>query len=187
MQASNQTAPQANKETLSSYPTPTVKRRLISMVYELLLAFAVLFLPFLVFEVATGASHTPLVEHMRQALAFIVLGIYFIHQWSRKGQTLAMQTWRIRVVMADGSPLPMKAAVLRYLLSWMWVLPALVLDYALQLQRWHALYAIFAGILLWSLTAFFTRDRQFLHDKLAGTRLIQLPKPVKTAATPARS
>jgi len=90
-------------------------------------------------------------------------------------------------VMADGSPLPMKAAVLRYLLSWMWVLPALVLDYALQLQRWHALYAIFAGILLWSLTAFFTRDRQFLHDKLAGTRLIQLPKPVKTVATPARS
>jgi len=157
------------------------------MVYELLLAFAVLFLPFLVFEVATGASHTPLVEHMRQALAFIVLGIYFIHQWSRKGQTLAMQTWRIRVVMADGGPLPMKAAVLRYLLSWMWVLPALVLDYALQLQRWHALYAIFAGILLWSLTAFFTRDRQFLHDKLAGTRLIQLPKPVKTVATPARS
>jgi uncharacterized RDD family membrane protein YckC len=178
---------QASKETLSSYPTPNVKRRLISMVYELLLAFAVLFLPFLVFEVASGASHTPLVEHMRQALAFIVLGIYFIHQWSRKGQTLAMQTWRIRVVMQDGGALPMKAAVLRYLLSWMWVLPALVLDYALQLQRWHALYAVFGGIILWSLTAFFSRERQFLHDTLAGTRLVQLPKPAKTVAAPAQS
>ncbi|UGQ44797.1 RDD family protein [Massilia endophytica] len=173
-----------SKEALSSYPAPTVKRRLISMVYELLLAFAVLFLPFLVFEVATGASHTPVVEHMRQALAFIVLGIYFIHQWSRKGQTLAMQTWRIRLVTAGGEALPLKMAVLRYLLSWMWVLPALVLDFALQLQRWHALYAILGGIALWSLTAFFDRDRQFLHDKLAGTRLVQLPKPTKAASVP---
>ena len=31
-----------------------------------------------------------------------MLGAYFIHQWSRNGQTLAMQTWRIRVVMPDG-------------------------------------------------------------------------------------
>ena len=157
------------------------------MVYEILLGVAVLFLPLLIVEFATRAGVAPWAWHARQATVFLVLGAYFIHQWSRKGQTLAMQTWRIRVVMADGGPLPMKAAVLRYLLSWMWVLPALVLDYALQLQRWHALYAIFAGILLWSLTAFFSRDRQFLHDKLAGTRLVQLPKPVKTVATPAQS
>jgi uncharacterized RDD family membrane protein YckC len=176
-----------SKEALLNYPAPTVKRRLISMVYEVLLAFAVLFLPFLVFEMATGASHTPLVEHMRQALAFVILGIYFIHQWSRKGQTLAMQTWRIRLVTSGGEALPLKVAVLRYLLSWMWVLPALVLDYTMQLQRWHALYVIFGGVALWSLTAFFDRDRQFLHDKLAGTRLVQLPKPRKAPAATVQS
>lgn len=154
---------------------PTIKRRLISMVYETLLGFAALFLPFLIFEIATGASHTPLVEHMRQALAFLVLGAYFIHQWTREGQTLAMRTWRLKLVSANGGPVTPRLAVLRYLLSWMWILPALVIALAADLHRWQALGAILLGIVLWSLTAFFDKDRQFLHDKLAGTRLVQLP------------
>lgn len=158
---------------------PTIKRRLISMVYESLLGFAVLFLPFLVFEFVTRASHTPLVEHMRQALAFVVLGCYFIHQWSRDGQTLAMKTWRMKLLCKNGNAVSTRAAALRYLLSWMWVLPALIVALVLDLHRWQALGAIFAGILLWSLTAFFDKDRQFLHDKLAGTRMVQLPAPEK--------
>ncbi|MYN07638.1 RDD family protein [Massilia sp. FT127W] len=160
-------------------PAPTVKRRLISMVYELLLAFAVLFLPFLIFEIVSGASHTPVAEHMRQMLAFLVLGAYFIHQWVREGQTLAMRTWRIKVVLPGHAHVPPKIAALRYLLSWGWVLPALVVDYAFGLSRWQALNAIGAGILAWALTAFFNKDRQFLHDRIAGTRLVQLPKPAE--------
>jgi hypothetical protein len=30
-------------------------------------------------------------------------------------------------------------------------------------------------MLLWALAVFLDRDRQFLHDRLAGTRIIQLP------------
>src|ERR1700741_5052457 len=104
--------------------TPTIKRRLISMVYETLLGFAVLFLPFLIFEVATHASHAPAVEHARQALAFLVLGAYFIHQWSRQGQTLAMKTWRIKLERPGHAHLSLQTAVVRYLLSWMWIVPA---------------------------------------------------------------
>ncbi|MEV4781295.1 RDD family protein [Burkholderia sp. LMU1-1-1.1] len=162
---------------------PTIKRRLISMVYECLLGFAVLFLPFLIFEMITGASHAPLVEHMRQALAFIVLGVYFVHQWSRDGQTLAMKTWRLKLVRPGHAHVSARAAAVRYLLSWMWVLPALVVSLALDLHRWHALGAVGAGILLWSLTAFLDKDRQFLHDKLSGTRLVQLPPPEKKKKT----
>lgn len=161
---------------------PSVRRRLIAMVYELLLAFAALFLPFLVFEFAVGASHAAIAEHGRQALAFLVLGAYFIHQWSRNGQTLAMQTWRLRVTLAGGAPVPPARAALRYLLAWLWVLPALVASALLGLQHWHALGAIAIGIGAWSLTAFLDRDRQFLHDRLAGTRLVQLPKPAKKPA-----
>ncbi|WP_374584678.1 RDD family protein [Pseudoduganella sp.] len=160
---------------------PTVKRRLTSMLYEILLAFAALFLPFLVFEIITKASHTPQVEHMRQALAFLILGIYFVHQWTRKGQTLAMQTWRIKVVQPGHERLPVRTALVRYLLAWLWVLPGIVVAYAADLSNKHKLYAIFASIVLWSLTAFLNKDRQFLHDKLAGTRLVQLPKPEKAA------
>ncbi|MGO4376708.1 RDD family protein [Pseudoduganella sp. RAF19] len=169
----------ANNATPSSVTVPTVKRRLISMIYEILLAFAVLFLPFLVFEIASKASHTPVAEHMRQALFFLILGAYFIHAWTKKGQTLAMQTWRIKLVVPGQHHVPLYVAAVRYLLSWLWIVPALLVSFALKLEHWHALYALLAGALLWSLTAFIDKDRQFLHDRLAGTRLIQLPKPEK--------
>jgi len=161
---------------------PTIKRRLIAMVYEILLALAALFLPFLVFEIATKASHTALVEHMRQFLAFLILGAYFIHQWTRKGQTLAMQTWRIKLVQPGQSHLPIRTAALRYLLCWLWILPGIVVAYLGDLSNKHKLYALLASVLLWSLTAFLDKDRQFLHDRIAGTRLVQLPKPEKKGA-----
>jgi len=161
---------------------PTIKRRLIAMVYEILLALAALFLPFLVFEIATKASHTALVEHMRQFLAFLILGAYFIHQWTRKGQTLAMQTWRIKLVQSGQSHLPIRTAALRYLLCWLWILPGIVVAYLGDLSNKHKLYALLASVLLWSLTAFLDKDRQFLHDRIAGTRLVQLPKPEKKGA-----
>lgn len=167
--------------SLPQYPAPTIARRLISMVYETLLGFAVLFLPFLIFEVATHASHAPAVEHARQALAFLVLGAYFIHQWSRQGQTLAMKTWRIKIERPGHSHLSLQTAVVRYLLSWMWIVPAALACLVFGLQHWQALGAIGAGVLAWAATALFDQDRQFLHDKLTGTRLIQLPKPEKKA------
>jgi uncharacterized RDD family membrane protein YckC len=163
----------------SSIATPTVQRRLVSMIYEILLAFAVLFLPLLIVEFATRAAVTPFAWHARQATTFLVLAAYFVHQWTRKGQTLAMQTWRIKLVMPGRDHVPLHAAVVRYLLSWMWVLPAVLVSYVLKLEHWHALYALLAGVLLWSLTAFLDQDRQFLHDRLSGTRLVQLPKPAK--------
>jgi uncharacterized RDD family membrane protein YckC len=48
-----------------------------------------------------------------------------------------------------------------------------------DLQHWTALGAIGVGILAWSSTALFTGNGQFLHDKLAGTRIVQLPAPEK--------
>jgi uncharacterized RDD family membrane protein YckC len=169
----------ANNAAPASITIPTVKRRLISMIYEILLAFAVLFLPLLLVEFATRAAVTPFAWHIRQATTFLVLAVYFVHQWSRKGQTLAMQTWRIKLVVPGRHHVPLQLAVVRYLLSWMWVLPAVLASYIFKLEHWHVLYALLAGVLLWSLTAFFSKDRQFLHDRLAGTRLVQLPKPEK--------
>lgn len=166
-------------------PAPAIRRRLIAIVYEMLLAFAALFLPFLALEMLIKASHTPLAEHMRQALAFLVLGAYFIHQWSREGQTLAMRTWRIKLVFPGHSHVPLKIAALRYLLAWCWVMPGILVSYVMELTRWQSLYAIFVGMAVWALLALLDKDRQFLHDRVAGTRLVQLPKPAKnTAAQP---
>ena len=162
-----------------SVTPPTVKRRLISMVYETLLGLAVLFLPLLILEVAMNGSISKTAWHARQALAFLVLGAYFIHQWSRNGQTLAMQTWRLKLVHPGHPHVSLRTAAVRYLLSWMWVLPAAVVGAIFGLEHWRMMAALGTGILLWSLTAFLDKDRQFLHDKLAGTRLVQLPPPEK--------
>ena len=159
--------------------TPTIKRRLSSIVYESLLALAVLFLPFLVFELVVQGAHTPLTEHMRQCLAFLVMGAYFIHQWSREGQTLAMKTWRLKLVLPGHAHVPLRVAAYRYVLSWMWLLPGILVSYALDLQHWQALSAVGIGMLAWSATALFTGNGQFLHDKLLGTQIVQLPAPAK--------
>lgn len=169
----------SNSTSASSNSTPTIKRRLISIVYESLLALAVLFLPFLLFELAVQGAHTPLTEHMRQCLAFLVMGVYFIHQWSREGQTLAMKTWRLKVVLPGQAHVPLRIATYRYVLSWMWLLPALLVSYVLDLQHWVALSAIAIGMLAWSATALFTGNGQFLHDKILGTQIVQLPAPAK--------
>ena len=56
---------------------------------------------------------------------------------------------------------------------------AALLDYALGLAHWQALGVLGAGIVAWSATAWFDKDGQFLHDRLTGTRLVQLTKPEK--------
>ncbi len=165
--------------TVASTTVPTIKRRVISIVYESLLALAVLFLPFLIFELAVQGAHTPLTEHMRQCLAFLVMGAYFIHQWSREGQTLAMKTWRLKVVLPGHTHVPLRLAAYRYVLAWMWLLPGILVSYVLDLQHWQALSAIGIGMLAWSSTALFTGNGQFLHDKLLGTQIVQLPAPAK--------
>ncbi|GJL76108.1 MAG: hypothetical protein NMNS02_22140 [Nitrosomonas sp.] len=80
------------------------------------------------------------------------MGYYFIWFWTRGGQTLAMQTWKIRVVTVDGNRLNNRIAITRYLIAVIGVL--------------------FFGIgILW---AFVDRDHQYLHDRLAGTRIIKI-------------
>ena len=129
---------------------PSVGRRLLAMLYESLMVFAVAFFAGLAFY---GATHGWLSRNTRlvfQLYLFLVLGAYFIACWSRGGRTLPMQTWKMRVVRGDDLPLGVGQAVLRYALAW----PSLLL---------------FGVGFFW---AFFDRDRQFLHDRLAGTRIV---------------
>src|SRR6266850_7191467 len=129
---------------------PGIGRRFLAIVYEALLAFAAAFLAGIAFY---GAAQGRLVGETRllfQIYLFCVLGIYFIACWSRGGRTLPMQTWRMRVVRPDNLPIGVGRAALRYVLAW----PSLLL---------------FGVGVFW---AFFDRDRQFLHDRLAGTRVV---------------
>ena len=114
------------------------------MAYEAVLLFAVAFFAAWLFFFVSGAQDATSGwrRHALQLFIATVFAAYFLWCWLRGGQTLAMRAWHIKLV--DVTP---PKALLRLLL---------------------------AGILLpvsivWAL---FDRERQFLHDRLAGTRLL---------------
>ena len=130
-----------------------LRRRLASMLYETLLLLGVLALTFMVplLILGVGMNYTP-PGGVLWGYVFLVLGGYSVWYWRRGGQTLAMQTWKLRIVTADGNPVSLQQGWLRYALAWPSVLCG--------------------GVGLW--WALIDRDRQFLHDRLAGTRIILL-------------
>ena len=124
------------------------------MLYEAILLFAIAFLATWLFQFAAGTFQIGGWRmRLLQLFLLAVFAAYFLWCWLRGGQTLAMKTWRIRLVAKDGhARLPPKAALLRFLYALLLV-PTLI------------------GI-LW---AYVDRDRQFLHDRLAGSLLISVP------------
>ncbi len=129
---------------------PSLARRLASALYDLLLLLALAFIAAWPFIAFFGDSTQGWRRHVLQAWILFVIGAYFVWFWTHGGQTLPMKTWRIRVVAADGAALGIPRAIHRYLVALLG-LAALGLGFA------------------WAL---FDRDRQFLHDRLARTALI---------------
>jgi uncharacterized RDD family membrane protein YckC len=106
---------------------------------------------------AGGSAFTTLAGRLEPALArpalqvmlLLLAGGYFVWQWHRGGQTLPMKTCRMRLVTTAGEPLSVGHALRRFVFA-------------------AAGTLLGGGGVIW---AFFDRDRQFLHDRLAGTRL----------------
>lgn len=159
---------------------PPLRRRLAAFVYEGMLLFGVVMAAGLIYGVATDQRHALQGSLGLQAFMFAVLGLYFGWFWVRQGQTLAMRTWRMKLVRADGSPLGWGRALLRYLLAWLWFLPALGALALAGLQgAGPALGAITAGVLTYGALAFLHPQRQFLHDALCGTCIVPWTAPPK--------
>lgn len=128
-------------------------RRFMSLLYDALLLAPVLWLAALPFALVETALH---ISHVRVALQLYLVfaaGIYLVWQWTHGGQTLAMKTWRLKVERrGDGARLTVRDAVLRYVVA-------------------LAGLAAFGLGFLW---AFFDREKLFLHDRIARTRIADL-------------
>lgn len=129
---------------------PNWKSRLACLFYESLTVIAIviigLIIPHTVVSALTGAASSSriLLTHL-----FLMLLLYFGWQWLHGGQTLAMKTWRIRLRSNDGKPIRPAQALLRYAVSW-------------------------PGTLMFGLGFFWAlidHEKQYLHDRLAGTHL----------------
>ena len=130
----------------------SIGRRFLSILYEIFpvagLIWAAAFGYFAV-QQALQLNHVRLVF---QVFLVLITGSYFIWQWLRGGQTLAMKAWRLKLVRADGLRITAGQAVLRFAIA-------------------------LAGTLFFGVTflwGFIDRDRAFLHDRLAGTRVVKL-------------
>lgn len=160
---------------------PGIGRRLACLVYEGVLLFGVVTVAALVYALIVKQRHALVGLNGLQAVLFLVLGLYFIHFWTRSGQTLAMQTWRIRLITATGAPVGRARAALRYLLAWMWFLPALGAVALSGLKgSLPAFGALLAGVLVYAALARLHPDRQFWHDAVCGTRLVTWQPPPRT-------
>ena len=125
-------------------------RRLLSLAYEALLLAAVWLAGGFLFLALAGSLAPHLARPALQLALLLLAGIYFVWQWQRGGQTLPMKTWRIRLVTASGEPLSLRRAACRFVFA-------------------AAGTLCFGAGFLWALV---DPDRQFLHDRLAGTRIV---------------
>ncbi|MES2016503.1 MAG: RDD family protein [Pseudomonadota bacterium] len=169
-----------NSTTL--YPTPSLKRRLSCLIYDAFLIIAVGALADFIAMFLLQKVGGRILEQVPKMAAFMVVGAYLIHSWSGSGFTLAMKTWRIKLVKVGYARVPFRNAAMRYVFSYGWVVTGGLIYYVVGRHSLKDMsLSMLAGVVLWGMTAFLDKDRQFLHDKLAGTRLISLPKPVKAS------
>ena len=128
----------------------SLHRRALALIYEALLLTALLLIGALpIVMLMQGVSET-YSRPLLQAYLVALTGLYYCWQWRRSGQTLALRTWRLRIVTREGTPLTWPNALLRFAIA-----PPGTLAFG-------------AGF-WWALV---DRERQFLHDRLAGTRIV---------------
>lgn len=130
----------------------TLIKRYLAVVYEALLLLALALALTAAYVMLVGDASHGWKRMGLQSLLWLVMGAYFVRCWVVSGQTLASQTWKLKVIDQDGRLLGTRQAVIRYLAASILLLPA--------------------GLTLW--WALLDREQQFLHDRLLGSRIIVL-------------
>jgi len=134
-------------------------RRLGAMLYDGLLLLAVLMVATALFLPLTGGEAidpdgNPVLEFVYRLLLLLLIVGFFGLFWTRRGQTLGMASWRLRVEREDGT-----------LLGW---------GDALRRLGWAVISLLPLGLgFLWVL---FDPERRAWHDRLSRTRVVVLPK-----------
>jgi uncharacterized RDD family membrane protein YckC len=163
-----------------------LKRRYAALSYEGLLLLAVVLVTGFLTLPATRAAPGSLALPPLPArvftfcLVFGIAGLYFVWCWTNGRRTLPMKTWRMALVRADGRVVEARTAVTRYVCAWIGPLVALAAYEFLQPQDLgaHAAWWLLLGY-AWPAV---DPDRQFLHDRLARTRLVMAPAHPSSAA-----
>ena len=135
-----------------------IGRRLLSVIYESLVLIVIAFLSMAVYSSVAnlnspGTSISGAYTYAFWLFLYLTIGLYFFWCWLRGGQTLPMKTWKLQLADQRGWPISPTQALLRYTIAW--------------------LSFLLLGLgFIW---AFVDRDKRFLHDRIAGTRILRTP------------
>ena len=162
----------------------SLRRRIGALIYEGLLLTALLFVAGFALVPLVSPEPAAMVPAARtlqlpsvpaRAFTFLALfsvgALYFVGSWTGGRRTLPMKTWRLRLVGPDGAPPDRRRALVRYFAAWIGPAAALAAYLALRPSGLsaHGIWLVGFGW-LWALV---DRDRSFLHDRIAGTRLLR--------------
>jgi uncharacterized RDD family membrane protein YckC len=158
-------------------------RRFAALVYDLMLLVSVLFLGTVVLlPFSGGEAITPqdsgAWEYLYRAwIAVLALGFFGV-SWTRRGQTLGMMSWKIRVERVDGMRLGWADSFRRLVIGGALVITTVTGLWLLRSQG--SIYASIAGCVLLVPVAvnyaWMWRDtaRRSLQDQLSGCRVVRL-------------
>ncbi len=130
----------------------TLFRRFAALVYDTFIIISLVILATSIALLINKGESFLSVQYYFLSYLLLVVGLFVCWFWRRSGQTLGMLSWKVKLIQADQSKLTWRKAWLRYVLAF----PSLG----------------FCGIgLLWCLI---DKEHQSLHDRLSGTRLVQI-------------
>lgn len=134
----------------AQFPPASLLKRCAALIYDAFIIFSLLMILTAIALCCTrGQSLKPYQGYFLIYL-FVGIGLFLSWFWCKRGQTLGMLAWKIQVLDKNYRPLTWRKAFVRYILSF--------LNYCL------------CGIgLLWCLI---DKEKQSLHDQLAGTKVI---------------
>ena len=124
------------------------------MVYDGLVVLALSFALALGFILLFGDAGHGLKRYALQLFLWLGVGFYFVWCWRKSGQTLAMQTWQLKLSHGHANLLNWPQALIRYALA------------SLSL-------GVFGLGFVW---AVFDREGLFLHDRLLNNRITFVPR-----------
>lgn len=165
-------------------PPATALKRALAIIYDGLISIAVLLVATWGYTmVAAWITGWDKYEQLAEAgelsgdpgltfVLFLVLYLFFAYFWTRVGQTLGMQVWRVRIENLDGTSVSWTQALIRYLTAAVVVFLTILGTYYLGaltlLLTLPAIVAVFYPINGLSLT-----------DRTSGSVVVQVPKPEK--------
>ena len=151
---------------------PPLHRRLGCLAYDAILLIAIAVGISMVFTTVSGRARDQDIFLFR-AIYILAFGIYFSYAWNRSGQTLPMKTWHIKVVSRNSQILNIPQAMIRYITSWLWISPLLLYHNFIGISnKLEFITALLGGMLVYSMLSFLFFDKQYIHDKICRTRLI---------------